>query len=95
MDLNPHQQAEKMMSLSEEQSRLGEEATTLEIAEALYLNEFRANHASDKAVQSAWKVTEKGQRQIRVVNRLKDIKSELSVIKNYLRHAENSARNIY
>lgn len=95
MTLTPQEAAEKMMTLSEEQSRLSDEATEFEIAEALYLNEFRDSHKSDKAVQSAWKVTEKGQRQIRVVGKLKVLKSELSVIKNFLRHEENKARNLY
>lgn len=95
MNLTPQEAAEKMMSLSEEQSKLSDEATDLEIAEALYLNEFRETYKSDKAVQNAWKITEKGQRQVRVVGRLKTLKSELSVIKNFLRHEENKARNIY
>lgn len=95
MNLSPQQAADSMMALSEEQSRLSDEATELEIAEALYLNEFRDSHKSDKATLSAWRVTEKGQRQIRVENRLKSLKSELSVIKNFLRHEENKARNLY
>lgn len=95
IDITPQEAAERMMTLSEEQSCLIEEGTDLEIAEALYLNEFRAAHASDKAVQNAWKVTERGQRQAKVEGRLKALKSELSVLKNFLRHAENKARNLY
>lgn len=95
MELTPQQAAEKMMSLSEEQSRLSDEATDLEIEENHYLMTHRADHASDRAVQSAWKTTDKGIRQIRVEGRLKSLKSELSVIKNFLRHSENVARNIY
>lgn len=93
--LTPQVAADSMMSLSEEQSRLSDEATELEIKEQLYLHDQRHNYKSDKATVSAWKVTESGQRQIRVENRLKSLKSELSVIKNFLRHEENKARNLY
>lgn len=84
-----------MMALSEEQSRLSDEATELEIAEQLYLHANREHHKSDKATLSAWKVQEQGMRQIRVEGRLTVLKSELSVIKNFLRHEENKARNLY
>lgn len=94
MNLTPQEASDRMLTLSEEQSRLSDEATELEIAEQLYLHAHRENHKSDKATLSAWKVTEQGQRQIRVIGRLKVLKSELSVLKNFLRHEENKARNI-
>lgn len=93
--MTPQEAADRMMGLSEEQSRLSDEATELEIAQNLYLHANREHHKSDKATLSAWAVTEQGQRQIRVEGRLKVLKSELSVIKNFLRHSENVARNIY
>ena len=95
MTLTPNEASDRMMILSEEQSRLAEEATELEIAEQLYLHENREKFQSDKATLNDWLVTENGQKQIRVEGRMKQIRSELSVIKNFLRHAENCARGIY
>lgn len=92
---NPHECAEKMMSLSEEQSRLIDEITELEENEAKFLYEHKEKYGSDKATLMAWRVTQDGLRQNRVDNRLKAIKGELSVLKNYLRHCENSARSLY
>lgn len=93
--MTPEQAANKMMDLSEEQSRLSDRATELEVAEQLFLHQNRENFKSDKATVSAWKVTEQGIEQIRAIGRLRVLKSELSVIKNFLRHEENKARNIY
>lgn len=93
--MTPQEAAEKMLALSEEQSRLSDRAVQLEIDEQLYLHTNRDKHKSDKSNLSSWKVTDRGIEQIRVVGRLKVLKSELSVIKNFLRHEENKARNIY
>ncbi len=93
--MTPQQAADSMMALSEEQSRLSDEATRLEIQENLYLFQNREKYGSDKATLTAWKVTTEGIDQVKVVNRLKSLKSELSVIKNFLRHSENVAKGIY
>lgn len=93
--MSPQEAAEKMMLLSEKQSRLSDEATRLEIGENQFLFENREKYGSDKATNIAWKVTKDGTRQVEVVNKLRSLKSELSVIKNFLRHEENKARNLY
>ena len=95
MNLTPQQAADSMMALSEEQSRLSDQATILEIEEAKFLHSMVGEYKTAVATKMAWRASEKGIQQIEVENRLKMIKSELSVIKNYLRHCENSARNIY
>ena len=91
--LTPTEAADSMMGLSEEQSRLSETATELEIAEALYLDQSLEKTAV--MALRKWRASELGQKQIRVKGRLKSLKNELSVIKNYLRHKENEGRNIY
>lgn len=93
--MNPHEAAERMITLSEEQSRLSEEATELEIKGELFVHAYRDTYKTTTATKTAWKVSEEGQRQTRVENRIRDIRSELSVIKNFLRHKENEGKNIY
>lgn len=95
MTLTPQQAAEKMMGLSEEQSRLSDEYADLEEKKLRHFSQFRAEYKSDKACDSTWMATEDGIRHMRLNLELKKLAKELSVIKTFLRHSENVARSIY
>lgn len=93
--MSPHEAADKLMTLSEEQSRLIEEATVLEEKETLFFVSERKNFDSDKACSMSFKGSVDGLQLNRVSNRIKAIRSELSTLKSFLRHKENEARNLY
>ncbi len=97
MNETPQQAAERMMSLSEEQSRLSDEYADLEEKRLRHFKEHRSDaiYKSDKACERAWEGTEDGIRNMRIEIRLKNLGKELSVIKTFLRHEENKARNLY
>lgn len=95
MTLKPQEAAEKMLTLSEEQSRLTDKLIELEEMEARWFSENRDKYKSDTATKNAWKTTIAGRDQNRLNLKMKAIKSELSTIKNYLRHCENVGRGIY
>jgi len=93
--MTPQEAAEKMMELSEAQSRLSDEYTDLEEKKLRHFSQFRADHKSDKACDMAWSATDDGIRHMRLHFELKKLAKELSVIKTFLRHEENKARNLY
>lgn len=91
----PQEAADKMLLLSEEQSRLSDEYAELEEHRLRHFKENRENFKSDKACETAWQATEEGIKHMRLNLSLKKIAKELSVLKTFLRHEENKARNIY
>lgn len=95
MNLTPQQAAEKMMGLSEEQSRYSDQYADLEEKKLRHFSLYRAEYKSDKACENAWQATEDGIKHMRLNLELKKLAKELSVIKTFLRHEENKARNLY
>lgn len=95
MELTPDQAVAEIMKLSEEQSRLSEEFTALEVAKIEHFNEFRQDFKSDKAVEMAFARSSKGIEHLKTQMRLKILAKELSVLKTLMRHFENKGRNIY
>lgn len=93
--MTPHQAVEEMMKLSEEQSRLSERFTVLEVEEIKHFNEFRSEFGSDKQASMAFKRSPLGIEHLQTKARLKIIGKELSVLKTLMRHFENQGRNIY
>ncbi len=95
MNITPSQAVEEIMKLSEEQSRLSEEFTELEVAKIEHFNTFRVDFKSDKAVEMAFSRSPKGIEHLKMQMRLKILAKELSVLKTLMRHFENQGRNIY
>jgi hypothetical protein len=91
----PQEASNKMMGLSEEQSRLSDEYADLEEKKVRHFIEHRPDYKSDKACENQWLATEDGIRHMRIGLTLKKLAKELSVIKTFLRHSENIARNLY
>lgn len=91
----PQEEAERMMELSERQSRLSDEYADLEEKKLRHFAQFRSEYKSDKACDMAWSATDDGIRHMRLNLELKKLAKELSVIKTFLRHEENKARNLY
>lgn len=95
MNLTPQAAADSMMILSEKQSRFSDEYADLEEKRLRHFSQFRAEYKSDKACETVWSATEDGIRHMRLHLELKKVGKELSVIKTFLRHSENIARNLY
>jgi len=93
--MTPQEAAEKMMGLSEEQSRASDEYADLEEKKLRHFSEKRTEYKSDKACDTAWQATEDGIKHMRLGIKLKELTRKLSAIKAFLRHSENIARNIY
>ena len=94
-ELTPQEAADRMIFLSEEQTRLSEEFADLEEKKLKHFAANRESFKSDKACDRAWEATEDGIRSMRIHLKLKDLAKELSVLKVFLRHEENKARNLY
>ena len=95
MELLPQQAVAEIMKLSEEQSRLSEDYTALEVAKIEHFNNFRQDFNSDKAVEMAFARSSVGIEHMKMQMRLKILGKELSVLKTLMRHFENKGRNIY
>lgn len=95
MTLTPQQAADSMLALSEKQSRYSDAYASLEEKKLRHFAQFRSDYKSDKACEMAWSATEDGIKHMRLNLELKKLAKELSVIKTFLRHEENKARNIY
>ena len=95
MNPTPQQAADSMMTLSEKQSRLSDEFADLEEKKLRHFSQSRNEFKSDKQCENAWQGTEEGIRHMRLHLELKKLAKELSVIKTFLRHEENKARNLY
>lgn len=93
--ITPQEASDRMLYLSEESSRLSEEYADLEEKKLVHFTLNRSKHKSDKACDRAWEGTPDGIRAMRLKIHMKSIEKELSVIKTFLRHEENKARNIY
>lgn len=95
MNLTPQQAADSMMGLSEKQSRYSDAYASLEEKKLRHFAEHRSEYKSDKACENAWQATEDGIKHMRLNLELKKLAKELSVLKTFLRHEENKARNLY
>lgn len=93
--LSPQVAADSMLELSERQSRYSDEYADLEESRLRHFSQFRAGYKSDKACENAWQGTEEGIKHMRLNLELKKLAKELSVIKTFLRHCENIAKNLY
>lgn len=91
----PQEAAEELLTLSEKQSRLSDEYADLEEKKLRHFSAYRESYKSDKACETAWMATEDGIRHMRLGLELKKLAKELSVLKVFLRHEENKARNLY
>lgn len=91
----PEEAAQKLITLSEEQSRLSDEFADLEEKKLTHFSETRKNFKSDTACDREWEATTDGIRAMRLRLKMKDVGKELSVLKTFLRHEENKARNLY
>lgn len=95
MTLTPQQASDKMLELSERQSRYSDEYANLEEQRLRHFILNRPRHKSDKACENEWAGSEDGIKHMRLHLELKKLAKELSVIKTFLRHSENIARNLY
>lgn len=95
MNLLPQQAAEKLLDLSEEQSRVSDEYADLEEQMLRFFVLKRHDFKSAKDCERAWQGSESGIKHMRLGLELKKIAKELSVLKTFLRHEENKARNLY
>lgn len=93
--MTPQEAADKMLALSEKQSRYSDAYATLEERKLRHFSQNRENYKSDKACETAWQATEDGIKHMRLHLELKKLAKELSVLKTFLRHEENKARNLY
>ena len=93
--MTPNQAIDEIMKLSEEQSRITERFTELEVEEIKCFNDFRGDFTSDKQCTMAFKRSPMGIEHLKTKARLNLISKQLTTLKTFLRHEENKARNLY
>ncbi len=93
--MNPQDVAEKIISLSEEYSRISDEMAGLEMLEAKFFQQESDKYTSDRACSRAFNATESGLRLITLKRKEKSLKQEINALKSFLRVKSDQARNLY
>jgi hypothetical protein len=91
----PGQLANYLLELAAEYGRLSDELVYVLELKDIDLSIIRDQVNSDKQAEHEWGKTTNGINERRIVMKLKDIKVQMSSIKEVLRVKENEARSLY
>lgn len=94
---NPHEIAERRITLAEEYSRISDEMAGIEMLEAKFFQDvsIMERYDTDKAKSRAFNVTESGLMLIALKRREKAIRQEMTAYNSYLRVMSEQGRNLY